>query len=199
MGTQVCLELYRLAPERTAGIILICGSYGKVTSHFHGTDTLKQVLPRLIETVQKHRGLARGIWGRMPAGVAFRIARMSGEVDGLAIREEDFRAYWNHIAMMDPDLFLAMLRLAGEHSAEDLLPRIDVPTLVIAAERDTFTPAKLAEHMANSIPGADFLFVRGGTHAAPVEQPTVMQERIDRFLLLRSVFRPEELLPHEKE
>ena len=65
---------------------------------------------------------------------------------------------------MDPDVFLAMLRLAGEHSAEDLLPKIQAPVLVLAAERDTFPPADLAEKMAQAIPGADlFTAVEAGT------------------------------------
>ena len=42
-------------------------------------------------------------------------------------------------------MFLRMLRAAGEHTAGDLLPQIDVPVLVVAGERDTFTPAFLAQ------------------------------------------------------
>ncbi len=42
-------------------------------------------------------------------------------------------------------------------------------TLVIAAERDTFTPPAIAEGMASAIPGADFLMLRAGSHAAPVK------------------------------
>lgn len=182
MGTQVALETYRLAPRRVDALVLICGTYGKVTETFHGTDVLKQTLPGIIEKVQTHTGLARALWGRIPPGLAFRVARLSGEIDGLAIREDDFRHYWDHINLMDPEVFLPMLRLAGEHSAEDLLERIDVPTLVIGAERDTFTPPELAEEMARRIPGAEHMLVRGGSHAAPVEQPRAMMVRIDKFL-----------------
>jgi pimeloyl-ACP methyl ester carboxylesterase len=182
LGTQVQLELHRIAPERVQSHVLVCGSYGKITHTFHGSDMLKQVLPSLIEAVQKHRSLARALWGRVPAGLAYRMATMSREVDALAIREEDFRHYWEHVSVMDPDVFLAMLRLAGEHSAEDVLARITVPALVIAAERDTFTPPELATHMAEQIPGAELMLVRGGSHAAPVEQPVAMQMRIDEFL-----------------
>lgn len=185
MGTQVALETYRLVPDRVTGLILICGSYGKVTETFHGSDVLKQVLPGIIEKVQTHTGLARALWGRIPPGLAFRVARMSGEIDGLAIREEDFRLYWAHINVMDPEVFLPMLRLAGEHSAEDLLERIDVPTLVIAAEKDTFTPAALAKSMADRIPGAEHLLIRGGSHASPVEQPRTMLVRIEKLLAER--------------
>ncbi|MCA9608373.1 MAG: alpha/beta hydrolase [Myxococcales bacterium] len=182
MGTQVALEAYRLAPDRVRALVLCCGSYGKVTATFHGSDMLKQVLPGIIQAVERRRGLARALWGRIPAGLAFHIARLSKEVDALAIREEDFRPYMEHVAAMEPQVFLAMLRCAGEHTAEDILSRIHVPTLVVAAERDTFTPAILAEHMADAIDGAELFMLRGASHAAPIEQPVAIQLRIDKFL-----------------
>ena len=182
MGTQVALEAYRLHPERIRGLVLVCGSYGKITATFHGSDVLKQVLPSIIEVVEQWRGLARALWGRIPPKLAFHMARLSKEVDALTLREEDFRPYMEHVASMDPQLFLAMLRYAGEHTAEDVLGRIAVPTLIFAAERDTFTPAALAEHMADSIPDAELFVLRGASHAAPVEQPVAIQTRVDQFL-----------------
>ncbi len=182
MGTQVSLETYRLAPDRVSALVLMCGSYGKVTATFHGSDVLKQVLPAILDAVERRKGLARALWGRLPAKLAFHIARLSKEVDALAIREEDFRPYMEHVALMDPSMFLAMLRLAGEHTAEDLLARITAPTLVISAERDTFTPPALAQHMAEAIPGAELFVLRGASHAAPIEQPVAIQLRLDKFL-----------------
>lgn len=181
MGTQVALETYRLAPDRVRALVLVCGSYGKVTATFHGSDLLKQVLPGLLDAVERRRGLARALWGRIPAKLAFHIARLSNEVDALAIREEDFRPYMEHVSSMDPKVFLGMLRCAGEHTAEDILSRIDVPTLVIAAERDTFTPLVLAEHMVDAIPEAQMFLLRGASHAAPIEQPVAIQLRLDKF------------------
>lgn len=182
MGTQVALEFYRMFRERSAGLVLICGSYGRVTETFHGTDVLKQVLPRLIEYAQGNQGMARALWGRVPSGLAFRLARLSGEVDGLTIREEDFRMYWDHINLIAWDVFLPMLRLAGEHTAEDILENIDVPTLVIAAEKDTFTPMELAEDMVQRIPNADYLLLAGASHASPIEQPEAILKRVGTFL-----------------
>lgn len=182
MGTQVALETFRLAPERVRALVLVCGSYGKVTATFHGSDMLKQVLPAILDLVERRKGLARALWGRIPPKLAFHIARLSKEVDALSIREEDFLPYMEHVSMMDPSIFLAMLRHAGEHTAEDLLERVNVPTLVISAERDTFTPPMLAEHMANTIPDAELFVLRGASHAAPIEQPVAIQLRIDKFL-----------------
>jgi pimeloyl-ACP methyl ester carboxylesterase len=164
---------------------LICGSAGRLTHTFHGSDVLDQVLPTIIRAVRSNHGLARALWGRVPAALAFRVARMSREIDGLAIREEDFKRYWDHVSLMDPDVFLPMLQLAGEHSAEDLLPDVRVPSLVIAAERDTFTPPELARRMAELIPNAEHHLLKGGSHAAPIEQPAMIVERIERFLAER--------------
>lgn len=185
MGTQVALEAYRLVPERVRALILVCGSYGRVTATFHGSDVLKQVLPGVIDFVERHRGVARALWGRMPARVAYRIAKLSGEVDVRALREEDFVWYVEHVATLEPSLFLSMLKLAGEHSAEDLLASIAVPTLVVAAEKDTFTPPALARHMAEVIPHAELLFLEGASHAAPVEREDDIARRVDRFLEAR--------------
>jgi pimeloyl-ACP methyl ester carboxylesterase len=185
MGTQVVLEMYRRRPDPTAALVLVCGSYGRVTQTFHGTDVLHQVLPALVETVRRHPEITRAIWGRVPAKLAYAMARIGGEVNRETIREEDFRAYWEHLTVIDPEIFLAMLQQAGHHSAEDLLPSIDVPTLILAAEKDTFTPPDIARWMADAIPGAELEMMRGGSHAAPVEQPLLVELRIEKFLAER--------------
>lgn len=182
MGTQVALEVYRRAPERVRALILVCGSYGRVTHTFHGNDWLHRVLPSLIAQVQKHKGVARALWGRLPPQLSFRIAGWLGEIDGPSLPADDFRQYVEHLSDIDLDLYLAMLQEAGAHSAEDLLPQVKVPTLVIAAERDTFTPVDVGRALAEAIPGADYCELKGASHAAPIERAQTINERIDQFL-----------------
>lgn len=182
MGTQVALEAYRVAPERVTALILICGTYGRVTSTFHDSDVLERLLPHLSRIAVEHGPLVRALWGRVPAKLAYLIGSWIGEIDGTLLRRDDFLAYVEHLATMDPDVYFTMLRLAGEHSAEDMLRTVRVPTLVIAGELDTFTPRRLAQHMAVEIPGAEYFEVASGTHSTPAEQPTVVNERIDTFL-----------------
>jgi pimeloyl-ACP methyl ester carboxylesterase len=185
MGTQVALETYRCAPDRVRGLGLLCGSYGQITKTFHGTNILEQVLPRLLALTGQRTGIARALWGRLPPSLAFHGARVLGEVDSLTLREEDFRHYWEHIGLMDPEVFLRTLSSAGAHTAEDLLEQITAPTLVVAAERDTFTPSSLAKTMSERIPGAEFMLLEGGSHAAPVEQPRKLTDRTLKFLATR--------------
>jgi pimeloyl-ACP methyl ester carboxylesterase len=82
---------------------------------------------------------------------------------------------------MDPRLFLGMLKNASEHSAWDHLPRIHIPTLIVAGTRDTFTPYWLSEEMHDRIPGSEILTVPGGTHVATIEHPELITLRLEKF------------------
>jgi pimeloyl-ACP methyl ester carboxylesterase len=187
MGTQVCLEAYRQHPARVFGLCLLCGSYGRITRTFHGTDLLSLILTDVIDFFETHPGLTRALWSRGPASLYVALARRLGELDALRIRVEDILPYFEHVSSMDPAMFFRMLRAAGEHSAEAFLPDVRVPTLVVAAERDTFTPVRHAEQMARQIPDAEFLLVKGASHAAPIEQPELINRRVVDFLERRAL------------
>jgi pimeloyl-ACP methyl ester carboxylesterase len=181
MGCQVSLEAYRLRPEKVRGIVLICGAPGRITHTFRGTDVLAQILPRLIERVDAHPEIVRALWGRVPADVAIRLAMLTGDIDR-SVRPEDVMPYLEHMVDIDVPMFLRMLRSAGEHSASDLLPHVNVPALVIGGSLDMFTPARYAEEMAKAMPHGELLMVAGGTHAVPLERRELVRERVLRFL-----------------
>src|SRR5438477_618036 len=45
MGVQVCLETFRRHPDRVAGLILVCGSYGTPLRTFKNSRVLEDLLP----------------------------------------------------------------------------------------------------------------------------------------------------------
>lgn len=182
MGCQVALEAYRLRPDGVRALVLICGSSGRITHTFKGTNLLAQWLPRFITRVDAHPEVARALWSRVPPEIAAKTALLLGEVDKLAILPEDLLPYMRHMVDIDLPMFLRMLWSAGEHSAADLLRQIDVPALVIAGDRDTFTPPRYAEEMAAALPKGELLMVPGGTHVVPIERRELVRERVEKFL-----------------
>lgn len=182
MGCQVVLEAYRQRPERVLGLVLVCGSFGNVTSTFHGLPLLDLILPTLLDVTERVPGLVRALWSRLPERLALKVAVGTREVDPERIRAEDMMPYLSHMTRVDFRMFLRMLRAAGRHSAGDVLANVTVPALVIAGERDTFTPPFLAEAMAGAMPRGELLMVPKGTHVAPIEQPDVVDARIVEFL-----------------
>jgi pimeloyl-ACP methyl ester carboxylesterase len=182
MGCQVALEGYRLRKEGVRGLVLLSGASGRVTQTFKGTNALAQVLPKLIARVEARPEIARALWSRVPPEIALRFALRFGEVDATSLAPEDLMPYLQHIVDIDFLMFLRMLKAAGEHSAADLLPQVDVPALVIAGEKDTFTPPRHAEEMAAALPKGELVIAAGGTHAAPLERKEMVAPRIEKFL-----------------
>ena len=182
MGCQVTLEALRIRPEKVRGLVLICGSSGRITHTFKDTNVMAQLLPRVIQQVDAHPEIARALWGHVPPEIALQIALVTGEVDTAAIAPADLMPYMKHMVDIDPPMFLRMLRSAGEHSAADMLGRIEVPTLVIAGDKDTFTPPRYAEEMAAAIPHAELMMVQGGTHVVPLERKELVAARVEKFL-----------------
>jgi pimeloyl-ACP methyl ester carboxylesterase len=187
MGCQVELEAYKQRPDKVRALVLLCGSYGRVTETFRNTNLLSRVLPKMLDKVLANPEVSRALWSRVPPEVALRVALMTGEVDPKTIRPEDMRPYLQHMTHVDLPMFLKMLRAAGEHTAAELLPNIACPVLIVAGERDMFTPAYLAEEMASRIPGAELFVVPGGTHVAPLEQRDAVNQRNDDFLRERAL------------
>jgi pimeloyl-ACP methyl ester carboxylesterase len=182
LGTQVCLEAYRARPERVRALVLLCGSFGRVTHTFKGTDVLSTVLPNVLSWSSRHPRLLRALWARVPVRVALKLGIMTGDIDPNRVRPEDVEPYFRHALHVDFTLFARMLQAAGEHSAEDLLPHVAVPTLVVAGSRDTFTPPDVSVAMAEAIPGAQLVLIPGGSHILPLEEREKVQEVLRAFL-----------------
>lgn len=182
LGTQVCLEALRARPERVRGLVLLCGSFGRITHTFKGSDMLSSVLPNVQDFASRHPRLLKALWARVPVRVALKVGVMTGDIDPAKVRVEDVEPYFRHALHVDFQLFVRMLRAAGEHSAEDFLPQVRTPTLVVAGSKDTFTPPEVSVAMAESIPGARLEFVPGGSHILPLEERERLREVLGDFL-----------------
>jgi pimeloyl-ACP methyl ester carboxylesterase len=182
LGTQVCLEAYRARPERVRALVLLCGSFGRITHTFKGSDVLSSVLPNIQDFSARHPRLLRALWARVPVRAALKLAMLTGDIDPNRVHVEDVEPYFRHALHVDFSLFVRMLRAAGEHSAEDLLPAVRVPTLVVAGSKDTFTPPEISVAMAESIPGARLLLIPGGSHILPLEERDRLREELRAFL-----------------
>jgi pimeloyl-ACP methyl ester carboxylesterase len=163
--------------------VLALGSHGRLLDTFHDTRILRRVIPLLDLAALRWPQLTRFAW-RLSCGseLSYQLATHL-EVNGPLMEREDLSPYFDHLAGLDPQLFLSMLRNAGRHSVYDHLPSIAVPTLILAGTNDTFTPSWLSEEMHDRIPDSEMLTIPGGTHVALLEQPELIQLRLERFLL----------------
>jgi pimeloyl-ACP methyl ester carboxylesterase len=185
MGVQVCLETYRRHATRVAGLVLVCGAPSHPLRTFRGSAALEQLLPTLQKWILRApRVINRVTRAVLPTRLAYEVATRL-EIQRDLVEPADFMPYLEGMARIDTRLFLAMLSAAGQHSADDVLPGIMVPTLVIAAARDGFTPPERGRAMAAAIPGAELLEIPNASHTAPIERPHLVDWTIRDFVARR--------------
>jgi pimeloyl-ACP methyl ester carboxylesterase len=185
MGVQVILEAHRRAPERVTALVLALGSPGRPLDTFHGSAVMKRIFPFLRELVLANPDLARRAFETvLPTRFALEFGRWV-EVNRQLLPPDDLRRYLDDLAGIDPAIFVRTLTSAAEHDTTDHLPDVRVPTLVIAGERDTFTPMALSERMHSLIPGAELLVLPAGTHTGLLEHPELVALRLEKFFAER--------------
>ncbi len=63
----------------------------------------------------------------------------------------------------------------------DLLPKIDVPTLLLWGDGDRRSPLWVAEGFRAAIPGAELEVITGAGHVSNMEQPEAFDAHVRRF------------------
>ena len=183
MGVQVILEFYRMYPDRVLALIPLCGSYGHPLKTFHDNSVLDMTFPLIYMMINAFPRVFEAVFKKLlPTEFAWQVA-IHSEINGHLLKQEDFMPYFDHLSRISLPLFVKMLDYASKHTCEDLLPKIKVPTLIIAGEFDTFTPMWLSEKMHRQIPNSEILVVPHGSHTAPIEMPYLVNLRIEKFFI----------------
>jgi pimeloyl-ACP methyl ester carboxylesterase len=185
MGVQVALETYRRHRDRVAGLVLVCGASSHPLKTFKGSAFLEDLLPTIQKWIHRVPGVINRVTRTLlPTRLAYEVASRL-EIRRELVEPADFMPYLEGMARIDARLFVAMLSAAGQHSAEDLLPEIAAPTLVVAGGRDGFTPPERSRAMAEAIPNAELLEIENASHTAPIERPDLVVETIRNFIARR--------------
>jgi pimeloyl-ACP methyl ester carboxylesterase len=183
MGCQVALQIAIQAPSKVDGLVLLQGSAGRVLDTFFDNPNAKhlhRLLSKFANVLGERLDKVTGRLWQLP--VAWEMTWRLGLVDPIYTKKEDFVPYLQHLATLDTRLFLNMVKAAQEHDAFPELPTLSQPALIIAAEKDTFTPTWLSRRIAREMPNAELLVLADASHAALIEQPLTINHRLKRFL-----------------
>jgi pimeloyl-ACP methyl ester carboxylesterase len=180
MGAQVLLELYDRAPESITHLVFVNGTFGR-PFETEAVPLATRLIPRIVQQVHRHHRASSKLLQRATRWPETLLWMKRLGLIGSTLDAELFRDMAAEFSELDLELYLRLLRSLGDHDAARVLPKIDVPTLVIAGERDAFTPRQIAEHMAMRIRGSELLMVRGATHYTAVEYPELVNLRIEKF------------------
>lgn len=76
----------------------------------------------------------------------------------------------------------ALLHAFAEQDLRDVLPRIEVPTLLLYGDQDVRSPLQVAEALHAQIPTSRLVFMPGAGHLSDMEAPERFNAEVRRFL-----------------
>ena len=182
MGCQVGLEYARIFPERVSCLVLMLGTAGRALETFANSRHSPLVFRAVRRAAFSIGPRINQITGPLlRSRVAWPFTTRLSLVDPLYTEYDDFYPYLSHLASMDFLVFLEAAWQCQLHDAWEMLPDIGVPLLMIAADRDAFTPLSCAQRLVDKVPRAEMMILAEGTHAALIEQPDTINIRLARF------------------
>jgi pimeloyl-ACP methyl ester carboxylesterase/GNAT superfamily N-acetyltransferase len=170
MGGQIVMELYRLFPQRVAGLVLADTSAPAETEA--GRKARADAADRLLR-----EGMApysKEVLTKMvaPANVAA-LPHVADHVMRMMLGTS-------------PEGAAAALRGRAERpDYVEMLTRVGVPTLVVVGAADQFTPLEDARLMHDRVDGSEMVVVDGAAHMPNLERPAEFNAALAAFLARR--------------
>lgn len=185
MGVQVILEIYRAFPDVVDALIAVAGPYERPLGSTYGLPLGRLSLPFLEFATEYLHDPLEALWhAGFRTDLPYLIAR-AGFMVGPKASRDDMRNYFKGLGDLDIAMLVRMFRAMDMHSAADVLPMIDIPTLIVAGGIDLLTPPWIARRMAAAVTDAELLVIPSAGHALPIEAPDELNSAVTRFLTER--------------
>jgi len=155
MGGYVALAFAEQFPERLSGL-------GLITTHAAPDSAAKRADRYQLAADVREKGavvVAESLAPKLTMDE--RVRRQSHQI----------------LSGTDPDGIIgALLGMAKRPSRMDLLPKMDVPALIVAGGQDQIIDIEVARKMADSLPRAKFLLIDDAGHMPMIETPGALGE-----------------------
>jgi pimeloyl-ACP methyl ester carboxylesterase len=182
LGVQVLFESIRLKKSIFKAMVVISGTYGSPLSSvlsLPGGEWFVPLLFRFANLGPQFIDRLLQLGPEVP--YLFELMQTIG-VLGAECKKGVFMDMFRSVAAVDKRVYLETLLSIGLHKAQDILPAIRFPILIIVGDRDFLTPVSTAERMHQAIPQSELALIPGGTHYCLIEYPERINGCIERFL-----------------
>jgi 3-oxoadipate enol-lactonase len=167
MGGMVAQAVAARQPQRVRGLVLACTSaaFGKPGGEWQARFVAERLAP-----LDAGLGMP-GMAARLVPGLVSPQARPGAAAVAQAV-----------MARVPEATYRVALQAIAGFDGRQALPRLSMPTLVLAAEHDRTAPPEVMQRMAERIPGSTYRCLAAAGHIANVEQPQAFNAAVLAFL-----------------
>jgi pimeloyl-ACP methyl ester carboxylesterase len=171
MGGLIAQEAYARFPEMVKALALCFTSAAFVGN----SDFAREFVAARIGPLDEGKSMADIAAALMPT-----MRGSKSNPAGLALAQRMMSA-------IPAETYRKAVHLLTTFDRREQLPRIAVPTLLIAGSDDRTAPPALMERMSQKIPGADYVLLEGCGHLGPMDQPDAFNAALGGFLERRKL------------
>ncbi|HEV8627462.1 MAG TPA: alpha/beta fold hydrolase, partial [Acidimicrobiia bacterium] len=170
-GSSLALELYRRHPRVPRALVLASAYAG-----WAGSLPPEEVAARLQSVLAgadlSREELLKGWPGLLSPAASPQLV-------------EQLVSIWaDSAASVHPAGYRTIAHSMAEADLRDVLPRIEIPTLLLYGELDQRAPLRIAEELRARIPSAKLVVIPGVGHISNAEAPDEFNARVREFLRL---------------
>lgn len=188
-GTPILLQLYRQSPELFLSVTSVNGFAKNPIKNMFGLNVVEPIF-RGIQALDRAQPLLfRQVWSKSVDNPASML--MAGLLGGFNLKLsafKDIEIYARSVSNMDLGIFIKLFESLMGFDGSDILPSIQVPSLVIAGGMDNITPLSFQHHFREMIPGSEYVELPYGSHCTQLDFPEYLNLKIRDFIE-RSMYR----------
>jgi pimeloyl-ACP methyl ester carboxylesterase len=169
-GGQIAMSFAAKHPDRTTSLVLYGSGPRNANAPDYDLQYDRAANERAIHHMVEH-------WGD-PAHVRLELLAPSRANDPA------FRRWWAELQRLgcSPAQFLESATWALDIDVREILPTINVPTLIIHRTGDLFCPVENGRYLAQHIPGAQLVELEGDDHVPWVADSDAITDAVEAFV-----------------
>ena len=182
-GVPYLIKTYEQFPELFLSMTFINGFARNPLKKLFGLDFVEPLFNFIREQHAKHPDLWNNLWrGMIDNPVAFQVAALAGGFNIRLTQFKDIEMYGRGVSRLELIYFFELFDQLLKFDGTSVLPNVEVPTLVIAGDRDMLTPTSFQREMHEQIKGSEFLLIPYGSHCSQLDFPEFVNLKLADFL-----------------
>ncbi len=166
MGGMVAQETYARFPDKVRALVLSFTS----PAFAGGGEFARQFVAARVGALDAGKTMAEVAAALMPT-----MRGTKSDPQGVDLAQRV-------MAAVPPETYRKAVQLLTTFDRRENLPKIGVPTLLVAGSDDRVAPPAVHEKMSKRIPGAQYVLLEGCGHLGPMDQPEAFNTAVERFL-----------------
>lgn len=183
-GCSVLLEAYKQNKKMFNSLSLINGfASNPLEGMFYSEQIMEQTYGYILKFAKSLPESFSFLWESLIDNpTSPYVLSVLGGFNPHAVKKKDIEIYIQGIAYINQSVFFALFNEMVTKNYTHLLPKIKVPTLVIAGKKDPLTPLEKQKTLSKNIKNSTLFIFEEGSHCTQLDFPDELSQVLEDFI-----------------